>query len=139
MAYATLRYFLYVIPLLHFISSATCAPSPRLSHLLGAQGVNLWKLEAAKAASGFTTSHPLKRSPELLVQDAQLMNDRRTTTDFRARWFQQPLDHFSNDSGYTFYQRYWVNDRHYVPGGSSPVIVLDGGETSGEVCFSTNF
>ncbi|KIP05030.1 hypothetical protein PHLGIDRAFT_491601 [Phlebiopsis gigantea 11061_1 CR5-6] len=42
--------------------------------------------------------------------------------------FSQPLDHFT-DTGVTFNQRYWVSDRHYKPGG--PVIVLDGGETSG--------
>jgi hypothetical protein len=31
-----------------------------------------------------------------------------------------------------FKQRYWVNKRHYKEGGGGPVIVLDGGETSGE-------
>jgi len=43
----------------------------------------------------------------------------------------QPVDHFSPDSP-TFGQRYWVNKRHYVPGTNAPVIVIDGGETSGE-------
>lgn len=42
--------------------------------------------------------------------------------------FTQPLDHFV-DTGFTFPQRYWVSTRHYKSGG--PVIVLDGGETSG--------
>ncbi|KAK7690876.1 hypothetical protein QCA50_005978 [Cerrena zonata] len=42
--------------------------------------------------------------------------------------FTQPLDHFV-DTGFTFPQRYWVSTRHYKTGG--PVIVLDGGETSG--------
>lgn len=28
-------------------------------------------------------------------------------------------------------QRYWINTRHYRPNTSAPVIVLDGGETSG--------
>jgi hypothetical protein len=41
------------------------------------------------------------------------------------------LDHFSN-SPETFSQRFWVNTRHYRPGTGGPVIVLDGGETSGE-------
>lgn len=42
--------------------------------------------------------------------------------------FTQPLDHFA-DTGFTFQQRYWVDDRYYKPGG--PVIVLDSGESSG--------
>lgn len=49
---------------------------------------------------------------------------------FAAQWFRQPLDHFDKDRSETFLQRYWFSDRHYKPGG--PVIVLDGGETSGE-------
>lgn len=49
---------------------------------------------------------------------------------FSARYFRQPLDHFSNQTSDTFFQRYWVNTRHYQAGG--PVFVLDGGETSGE-------
>ena len=51
--------------------------------------------------------------------------------EFPAQWFTQPVDHFSPDSP-TFGQRYWVNKRHYVPGTNAPVIVIDGGETSGE-------
>lgn len=43
--------------------------------------------------------------------------------------FTQPLDHFVH-TGFTWNQRFWVSDRHYVPGG--PVFVLDGGEDSGE-------
>lgn len=54
-----------------------------------------------------------------------------TTGEFPEQWFIQPLDHFTQDSP-TFKQRYWVNKRHYVPGKKGPVIVLDGGETSGE-------
>lgn len=42
--------------------------------------------------------------------------------------FTQPLDHFE-DTGFTFQQRYWVNDQYYQPGG--PVIVLDSGESPG--------
>ena len=49
--------------------------------------------------------------------------------EFPEQYFSQPLDHFSDSLGITFGQRYWVNARHYVKGG--PVIVLDGGETSG--------
>ncbi|KAI0084544.1 peptidase S28 [Irpex rosettiformis] len=43
--------------------------------------------------------------------------------------FTQPLDHFE-DTGFSFQQRYWVDDRYYKPGG--PVIVLDSGESSGQ-------
>lgn len=53
------------------------------------------------------------------------------TKEFPEQWFTQPVDHFSQDSP-TFGQRYWVNKRHYIPGTIAPVIVIDGGETSGE-------
>ncbi|KAJ7018968.1 peptidase S28 [Mycena alexandri] len=52
---------------------------------------------------------------------------KRQTTSFPVFNFTQPLDHFT-DTGFTWNQRYFVNSRHYKPGG--PVIVLDGGETS---------
>ena len=48
--------------------------------------------------------------------------------EFPVQTFPQLLDHWDEDSP-LFLQRYWVNKRHYRPGG--PVIVLDGGETSG--------
>ena len=54
-----------------------------------------------------------------------------TAGEFPPQWFNQPVDHFSQDSP-TFRQRYWVNKRHYVSGNNAPVIVIDGGETSGE-------
>ncbi|KDQ15895.1 hypothetical protein BOTBODRAFT_54372 [Botryobasidium botryosum FD-172 SS1] len=53
-----------------------------------------------------------------------------TNPNFTAYYFSQPVDHFDTRDTRTFGQRYWVSDRHYVSGG--PVIVLDGGETSGE-------
>ena len=53
-----------------------------------------------------------------------------TGPEFPEQFFSQQLDHFSNDTNETFGQRYWVNSRYYTKGG--PVIVLDGGETSGE-------
>ena len=58
--------------------------------------------------------------------------------DFRAQWFEQPLDHFDKSSKHKFHQRYWVNSRHYKPREGAPVIVLDGGETSGEVCLNSD-
>jgi hypothetical protein len=48
--------------------------------------------------------------------------------EFPVQTFPQLLDHWDEDSP-TFLQRYWVNKRHYRPGG--PVFLLDGGETSG--------
>ncbi|KAJ7617733.1 peptidase S28 [Roridomyces roridus] len=55
------------------------------------------------------------------------ISKRQTTTTFPSFNFTQPLDHFT-DTGFTWNQRYFVNSRHYKPGG--PVFVLDGGETS---------
>jgi len=101
-----------------------------LIRILGAQGVNLWKLDHSK---------PLQDSG-LFVQDSQFRpdfedKDKNTRNyGFRAQWFQQPLDHFDQKSQHVFHQRYWVNTRHYKPRKGAPVIVLDGGETSGEVC-----
>ncbi|KAK5655498.1 hypothetical protein OQA88_5769 [Cercophora sp. LCS_1] len=54
---------------------------------------------------------------------------------YPARWIDVPIDHFHNDSIYephtnkTFPLRYWFDATHYKEGG--PVIVLQGGETSG--------
>lgn len=64
----------------------------------------------------------------LTLQDSLLSQQSAQMASFKAHWFEQPLDHFS-DTGYFWKQRYWFSDRHYTPGG--PVIVLDGGETSG--------
>lgn len=49
----------------------------------------------------------------------------------QAYWHSQPLDHFNKHDKRTWNQRYWINTRHYKPNTSAPVIVLDGGETSG--------
>ncbi|KAL1745274.1 peptidase S28 [Schizophyllum fasciatum] len=56
----------------------------------------------------------------------------RQYEEFPEQWFEQPLDHFGNETSDIFKQRYWVSKRHYTPGAGGPVIVLDGGETSGE-------
>ena len=68
-------------------------------------------------------------STQLTIQDPEF--NEPTVEEFPEQWFTQPVDHFSMDSP-TFEQRYWVNKRHYVPGTNAPVIVIDGGETSGE-------
>ncbi|KAI8455109.1 extracellular serine carboxypeptidase [Phakopsora pachyrhizi] len=44
--------------------------------------------------------------------------------------FEQLISHFNKSETGKFSQRYWYDDTFYKPGG--PVIVLDGGETSGE-------
>jgi hypothetical protein len=113
----------------------------RDSHLirvLGPQGVNLWKLDHPKPFDGQRTT----QDSSFFVQDSQSQvfldfeNRDKNPGDygFRAQWFQQPLDHFDQKSQHVFHQRYWVNSRHYKPRKGAPVIVLDGGETSGEVC-----
>lgn len=94
--------------------------------LLGPQGVNLWKLD----------NHP-KTQSLFVSQDApqQPLKDKKPSK-FRAQWFEQPLDHFDKNSKHTFHQRYWVSTRHYRPRKGAPVIVLDGGETSGTVSIA---
>jgi hypothetical protein len=71
-------------------------------------------------------------SPRFALQDSRpsgLAAASNATGGFPEQWFTQPIDHFSQDSQ-TFKQRYWINKRHYIPGG--PVIVIDAGEASGE-------
>ena len=106
--------------------------------ILGPQGVNLWKLDHPKPLDGQRTAP----DSGFVVQDSQPQlrlnfEDKEKNPEdygFRAQWFQQPLDHFDQKSQHVFHQRYWVNSRHYKPRKGAPVIVLDGGETSGEVC-----
>ncbi|RDB14917.1 putative extracellular serine carboxypeptidase [Hypsizygus marmoreus] len=130
MAYTAPRYLLHIFSLLSLVFCAHAAPKSDLIRVLGPQGVNLWKLGKTHGSSGSLFA---KETHPFIVQDSGTLSSTEATanTDFRARWFEQPLDHFSK-TGHTFHQRYWVNDRHYVAGPGTPVIVLDGGETSGE-------
>jgi len=96
--------------LVAFLSQALASPN-----FFGLQRVNLWRLKQQQQSSG------------VLVQESSDLGP----SEFPEQWFVQRLDHFSDNSS-TFGQRYWVNDRHYTPGLGGPVIVLDGGETSGE-------
>lgn len=89
----------------------------------GAQSVNLWRLSRSE-----------EQAKHALLPDAEgsqaIFNDEgEEEEEFVENWFEQPLDHFSDDP-HTFMQRYWFNAHHYKKGG--PVFVLDGGETSGE-------
>lgn len=96
----------------------------------GAQGVNLWRLANRERVK----ERHISQRPALVVQDNSnivFKADTEESDEFPDQWFTQPIDHFSNSSD-TFKQRYWINTRHYTPGSGGPVIVLDGGETSGE-------
>jgi Serine carboxypeptidase S28 len=93
---------------------------------MGAQGVNLWRLEKS-----FSRKQSKQALPGLLVQGNENA-EISYLPHFAAQWFLQPLDHFDSSIRETFRQRYWANSRHYHPGKGGPVIVLDGGETSGE-------
>jgi len=117
---------LLLLLLIQFVNASS---KTNLLRILGPQGVNLWNLDKPQP-SPHTTSQFVKYA-SFLVQDEQQAP--LIVPKFRARWFEQPLDHFDKDNTHTFHQRYWVNDRHYRPSTNAPVIVIDGGETSGEV------
>lgn len=128
---ATVMAFLPFASLLLAACAHTYAEAARHSNLiriLGPQGVNLARLDAQAAAQPFS-----KDSAEFGVQEVLSTGNGKRTYEFRAQWFQQPLDHFSKDSRHVWHQRFWVNSRYYKPGTNAPVIVIDGGETSGEV------
>lgn len=101
---------------------ASTAPNVQL---LGAQGINLWRLGKLSGTSSQGRVYA-GESHQIPLADAE----DETHPHFRAHWFEQPVDHFSEDSE-TFKQRYWINTRHYKGDANAPVIVIDGGETSG--------
>jgi len=108
---------------------------------LGSQAVNFWRLnqpEQGTSRSEFP-SHKvitIQDGYRLTEKDSWDFESKLALTEFQPQWFEQPLDHFDKSNTHTFQQRYWVNKRHYQPRVGAPVIVLDGGETSGEVCLS---
>ncbi|KAF3920316.1 hypothetical protein AA313_de0210277 [Arthrobotrys entomopaga] len=55
--------------------------------------------------------------------------DSGSNITYTQKWFRQVTDHFDASNNNTFQQRYWISTQFYKPGG--PVIVLEGGETSG--------
>lgn len=114
--------------------AATCASSGLDQiRILGPQGVNLWQLDNLKA----TRKSIFSKDTEELGAQKSLNSEgsykKKPQYEFPAQWFRQPLDHFDKHSKESFHQRYWVSTRHYKPRKGAPVIVLDGGETSGEV------
>ncbi|KAG7088068.1 hypothetical protein E1B28_012099 [Marasmius oreades] len=94
---------------------------------LGAQGVNLWRLEKAQAASPRRSG-----ARRVVIQGDTTAAVQARQDEFPEQWFEQPTDHFDKKNTGTFKQRYWFSTRHYTPGKNGPVFVLDGGETSGE-------
>lgn len=76
-------------------------------------------------------SHDDKKKKE--KDDPDDGSDKEPAPDPRypARCFYQPLDHFDPHNNVTFCQRYWVSLEHYSQKRVAPVVVLDGGETSG--------
>ncbi|KAJ7069481.1 serine carboxypeptidase S28-domain-containing protein [Mycena amicta] len=122
---------LRVVPALFF----SCVVARSFDRLLGAQGINLWKLEnaAVKSSPKFTIQDGSQSLYSLAPQENDDEDDENADkkAGFKAQWFRQPLDHFDKSVNATWLQRYWVNARHYKAGNASPVFVLDGGETSG--------
>lgn len=109
------------LTVLAFVSSCVALSDFTSFRALGPQAANLWRLEVARRQHTETAQYyggqiPLRVAP---------------APEFPEQWFTQPLDHFSNDT-HTFEQRYWISTRHYRPRSDAPVIVLEGGETSGE-------
>src|SRR5579863_2834678 len=103
--------------------------------LYNAQGINLWKLLHQRAAGSGTASKQRYAGAGTHDQGSQAplaAAPLASEFEFRAETFVQPLDHFGNSTDATFAQRFWVNKRHYQPRPGAPVIVIDGGETSGE-------
>ena len=104
--------------------TAECAratPDSKLVNLLGPQSLNFLRL----------TDQAQNSQTQLYNSDSSQVKLSVGPSEFKAHWFKQPVDHFSNSSE-AFLQRYWINTRHYKPRDGAPVIVIDGGETSGE-------
>ena len=132
------------------VVAAATSSSALNTGLHNAQGINFWKLHHRIASARASQQHlPTSRSgtptngaangelqaPLVVTGAVAVAVDAVSgpaTPKFRAQTFTQPLDHFGNTTDATFQQRFWVNARHYKPRHGAPVIVIDGGETSGE-------
>ncbi|KAH9891563.1 peptidase S28 [Cubamyces lactineus] len=132
-----------------YSASAICGGIDQI-RLLGPQAINLWRLEASRKAAADSASNAFGSKEAILVEQSfgddyswdELDADDDTDDidyglefKYPEHWFTQPLDHFlpenASEPRHTFQQRYWVSTRNYRPGPRAPVIVLDGGETSG--------
>ncbi|KAI0641128.1 peptidase S28 [Trametes meyenii] len=98
------------------------------SSKLGTLGALTLLLTASAAAARFHPSNPVWVKLEATQAKNAAVAKRQSPT-FPVYTFTQPLDHFQ-DTGHTFEQQYWVNDRHYKAGG--PVIVFEAGEGPGD-------
>lgn len=137
---------LLVLSLTCFTSSKLPPASPHLLQVLGPQAINLWRLDQQEAPEHVASRRDLPLRKGLTVQDGWKPTDEdflefqdaqdTSVKEFEPQWFEQPLDHFDKTNTHTFKQRYWVNKRHYKARVGAPVIVIDGGETSGEVCIN---
>jgi hypothetical protein len=128
----TMRGVLFLTPLLAYAATAVALAGPNAFAHFGAQGVNFLRLHAATSdtasrpsSAKFAVQNP---AGDWALGEANFRND---DPIFQEHWFEQPVDHFTNDSG-TFRQRYWINIRHFNATKGGPVFVLDGGETSGK-------
>ncbi|KAH8104535.1 peptidase S28 [Cristinia sonorae] len=109
------------------LTESTIAVASR--HWMGAQGVNLWRLNHYHDLKGRDFEGG---QSQIVLSDGDLEYEYNSEyPEFRGYWFRQPLDHFDPDNYSRWRQRYWINTRHYRPNTSAPVIVLDGGETNG--------
>ena len=122
-----------VFTALCFLALTGASSSLDQIRILGPQGVNLWQLDRLSASTKSIFSKDAKDFGTQKSFGSEEAYRKKPRFDFPAQWFRQPLDHFDKHSKETFHQRYWVSTRHYKPRKGAPVIVLDGGETSGEV------
>lgn len=116
-----------VLTALSLLATTASALDSHLVHF-GGQGINLLKIREQQQR------HEQERSTStgLLLQQQSTSDNYSPLLleeKYPAHYFEQALDHFDASVNQTFRQRYWVDDRFYRAGG--PVIVLDGGETSG--------
>lgn len=97
--------------LLCSIAAPVLASDADLVRLLGPQGVNLWKLNKQQQQQQHSGS---------VLQNQDASSDyayeaqSKYAEEFPAKWFEQPLDHFSDASNHTFQQRYWVREYRLI-------------------------
>ena len=113
-------------PIVILLAATSSGSAVDVHGLHNGQGVNFWKLR--QRAAGMVTNPKQGNSGVPAPQSPLAVG---IPSKFSAQTFTQPLDHFYNTTHATFQQRFWVNARHYKPRPGAPVIVIDGGETSG--------
>ena len=89
----------------------------------------------AAISSNFAATPPVEFQKLITSSSCLIRRDADPETLYPAYNLSVPIDHFHNESAYephedgTFPLRYWFDAQYYQDGG--PVIVLQGGETSG--------